>query len=105
MATASVAPAPTFLLDLADARAVRALDVLATADRWIRAHRTSDGHPFFVIPSATSSAVYWADQTACTCPDATRRDVTCKHTLAVRLWAAHQRIEARTGRKGVIAAA
>ena len=50
-----------------DPRSVRALAVLATADRWVKGH-TKDGRPFFVVPGS-HGRVYWTDTRDCTCPD------------------------------------
>ncbi len=68
-----------------DPRSVRALAVLATADRWVKGH-TKDGRPFFVIPGS-NGRLYWTNTRDCTCPDRRQRDETCKHIRAVRLWA------------------
>ncbi len=68
-----------------DPRSVRALAVLATADRWVKGH-TKDGRPFFVVPGS-NGRVYWTDTRDCTCPDRRERAVDCKHILAVRMWA------------------
>lgn len=84
----------TVVIDPADPRTVRALDVLATSDRWVKGHRKSDGRPFFVIPSSSGAGVYWTDCRQCTCPDAQRHpDVLCKHSVATRLWLARQRVQ------------
>ncbi len=63
---------------------MRALAVLATADRWTKGH-THDGRAFFVVPGS-KGRIYWTDTRACTCPDARERGATCKHQLAVRMW-------------------
>ncbi len=68
-----------------DPRSVRALAVFATADRWVKGHRKSDGRAFFTIPGS-NGRLYHADTRDCSCPDARERGVTCKHQLAVRLW-------------------
>ena len=68
-----------------DPRSVRALAVLATADRWVKGH-TKDGRAFFVIPGS-NGRLYWTDTRDCTCPDRRERAVYCKHMLAVRMWA------------------
>ena len=91
----------TITIDTADPRTVRALEVLAGADRWTRAHRKADNRPFFVIPGS-EGRVYWTDQTSCTCPDAVRRGVTCKHQLAVRLWNAREQGRQRQARLGTL---
>ena len=75
-----------------DPRSVRALAVLATADRWVKGH-TRDGRPFFVVPGS-NGRVYWTDTRDCTCPDRRQRDETCKHIRAVRLWALQPRATA-----------
>src|SRR3712207_7292850 len=72
-----------------DPRSVRALAVLATADRWVKG-RTKEGRPFFVVTGA-NGRVYWTDTRDCTCPDRRQRDETCKHIRAVRLWALQHR--------------
>ena len=74
-------------------RSVRALAVLATADRWTKGHRKADGRPFFSIPGS-NGRVYMTDTRACTCPDARERGVDCKHILAVRLWTIEHKAEA-----------
>ena len=75
----------TVLVSPDDPRSVRALAVLATADRWVKGH-TRDGRPFFVVPGS-NGRIYWTDTRDCTCPDRRERAVECKHMLAVRLWA------------------
>src|SRR3712207_9042991 len=72
-----------------DPRSVRALAVLATADRWVKGH-TKAGRPFFVVPGS-NGRVYWTDTRDCTCPDRRERDETCKHIRAVRLWTIEHR--------------
>ncbi len=79
----------TITVSTADPRSLKALAVLETADRWTKGHRKDDGRPFFAIPGS-AGRVYWTDARACTCPDATRRGVACKHQHAVRLWIARQ---------------
>jgi len=79
----------TVTVSPADPRSVRALAVLATADRWVKGHRKADGRAFFTIPGS-NGRLYHADTRDCTCPDARERGVTCKHQLAVRLWTIQQ---------------
>ena len=79
-------------------RSVRGLAVLATADRWTKGH-TKSGRPFFVIPGSRGR-VYWTDTRDCTCPDRRERDETCKHILAVRLWAIRHAADAPAPSKG-----
>ncbi len=69
-----------------DPRSVRALAVLATADRWVKGHRKADGRAFFAIPGS-NGRIYFTDTRDCSCPDQRQRDETCKHILGVRLWA------------------
>ncbi len=69
----------------ADPRSVRALAVLATADRWVKGHRKADGRAFFTIPGS-NGRLYHADCRDCTCPDRQQRRLDCKHMLAIRLW-------------------
>jgi SWIM zinc finger len=82
MATASV--------PLTTPRPAAVADVLARSSRWVRGTRKSDGRPFFVIPSSRGSTVYYADRSACTCPDARERGRICKHSLAVQQFQARQ---------------
>ncbi len=77
-----------------DPRSVRALAVLATADRWTKGHRKSDGTAFFVVPGS-NGAVYWTDTRVCTCPDFAKNapqemGFACKHIRAARLWKLQQ---------------
>ena len=72
-----------------DPRSVRALAVLATADRWVKGHRKADGRAFFTIPGS-NGRLYHADTRDCTCPDARERGVTCKHQIATGLWTIRQ---------------
>jgi len=74
----------TVTIDPTDPRSVRALAVLATADRWVKGHRKGDGRAFFVIPGSVGR-IYFTDTRDCTCPDRRQRDETCKHILAVQL--------------------
>jgi len=74
----------------ADARSVKALALLKSADRWIKGHRKSDGRAFFAVPGSRGH-VYNVDTRACTCPDFERNSqleqgFACKHVLAVRMW-------------------
>jgi hypothetical protein len=57
--------------------------VLAQSARWTHGTRRSDGREFWFIPGSKPGAVYMADPTDCTCPDARERGRTCKHSLAV----------------------
>ena len=88
----------TVTIDPRNPRTVRALAVLATADRWTKGH-TKDGRPFFVIPGSNGH-VYWTDTRACTCPDHRERGVACKHMLAVRMWTLEHAADAPAPSKG-----
>ncbi len=58
--------------------------VLAKASTWTAARRKSDGREFWIIQGNRPGAVYYADATACTCPDARERGRVCKHSLAIQ---------------------
>ena len=75
----------TITIDTADPRSLKALEVLATADRWVRGHRT-DGVDFWVIPSVSApDRVWWTSLEDCTCPDRQFRRTSCCHMRAVAL--------------------
>ena len=75
----------TLLVSRTAPRSLKALEVLATADRWLRV-RVSDGLTVYAIPSQLSpSAGYVVDVDSCTCPDFGLRQEPCKHVLAGRL--------------------
>ena len=68
-----------------DPRSLKALAILATADRWQRGH-TKDGRSFYAVPSqSVPNAYHMADCHACTCKDFERRQTECKHRIAARL--------------------
>ncbi len=78
----------TIQVSTTDRRTARALDVLATADRWLKIRRKSDGAKFYVVPGS-NGRLYWVNLTECSCPDSQHRpELTCKHRLAVALHAA-----------------
>ena len=92
----------TVTIDPTDKRSVRALALLAQADRWVKGHRKADGRAFFAIPGS-NGRIYFTDTRDCTCPYRLQRDETCKHIHAVRLWAspsAPTRGRARVRRRG-----
>ena len=89
----------TVLISPDDPRSVRALAVLATADRWVKGHRKADGRAFFTI-SGSNGRIYHADTRDCTCPDRRERGLDCKHILAVRLWKIRRDITAPAPSKG-----
>ncbi len=80
----------TVTVSPADPRSVRALAVLATADRWVKGHRKADGRAFFAIPGS-NGRIYFTDTRDCSCPDRRQRDETCKHQIAIRLWTIQQK--------------
>jgi hypothetical protein len=57
--------------------------VLAKASQWTHGTRKSDGREFYFVPGSKPDAVYMADASDCTCPDARERGRVCKHSLAV----------------------
>ncbi len=68
-----------------DPRSLKALDILQTADRWLRI-RVAEGQHIYAVPSQSApGAAYVTDTDTCTCPDFERRQEPCKHVLAVRL--------------------
>ena len=69
----------------ADPRSVRALAVLATADRWVKGHRKADGRPFFTIPGS-NGRLYHADCRDCTCPASRRPSAWSGCTCSTRAW-------------------
>ena len=75
----------TIQVSTTDQRTARALDVLATADQWLKIRRKSDGAKFYVVPGS-NGRVYWVNLNECSCPDSQHRaDLTCKHRIAVAL--------------------
>ena len=76
-----------------DPRSVRGLQVLQTADTWIKCYRKPDHKPAFIVPSSNGKTSYLVDCRQCSCPDYQRHEMACKHTLAVRMWAAQKRAE------------
>ena len=82
----------TITVSTSDPRSLKALELLAGADRWIRGLRKADGRSFYAVPSQTSSAVYMVDTRECTCRDFTERRQPCKHVTAVRLHVARLKL-------------
>jgi hypothetical protein len=55
------------------------------AGQWLKC-RTPDGRKAYGVPSCSTPGLYYlTTQTSCTCPDALRAALGCKHQLAVRL--------------------
>ena len=89
----------TVTIDSTDKRSVRALAVLATADRWVKGHRKADNRPFFTM-AGSNGRLYHADCRDCTCPDRQQRRLDCKHMLAIRLWTIQQEATAPAPARG-----
>jgi SWIM zinc finger len=77
----------TITVSTENPRSCKALDVLATSDRWLKIRRKGDGVKFYVIPGS-SGHVYWTNCAECSCPDAQQRGSVCKHITAVKLYCA-----------------
>jgi hypothetical protein len=89
-------------------RTIRAIEIAAQADRWLR-WRTDDGLETFGVPSqAHADQFYVVTRSTCDCPDfhgnllAPRLDQSgepraCKHILAVRLHI--ELVKAQQGRR------
>ena len=71
----------TLTIDTTDARTAKAIELLATADRWLKITSKTDGRRYYVVPGS-NGRIYWAR------PDATHRGLTCKHQLATALYVA-----------------
>jgi len=86
----------TIVVSTSDARSLKALALLETADRWQKGH-TKDGRSFYAVPSQSGDVLHMVDCRACTCRDFERRQDACKHILAVRLHVA--RLKGRPTRR------
>ncbi len=65
-------------------RAYKALEIAASADRWLRVG-VADGQVAYAIPSQFKPGLgYVVDVDTCTCRDFELRQEPCKHVLAVR---------------------
>ncbi len=70
-------------------RAYKALEIAASADRWLRVG-VADGQVAYAIPSQFKPGLgYVVDVDTCTCRDFELRQEPCKHVLAVRLHLEH----------------
>jgi len=89
----------TFTISADDPRTIRALEIAAEADQWLKGHNRQ-GEDVFGVPSQTDPRHYYiVTRSSCDCPDfrrigspAARPDEAeadehraCKHILAVRL--------------------
>jgi hypothetical protein len=77
----------TIQVSTTDARTAKAIELLASADRWLKITSKVDGRRYYVVPGS-NGRVYWARPDGCSCPDATHRGVTCKHMVATALYVA-----------------
>ena len=75
----------TLTIDTTDQRTAKALELLASADRWLKIRRKSDGAKFYAMPSSDGQHVYWTNLAECSCPDSQHRGIQCKHRIAVAL--------------------
>jgi len=71
-------------------RAVKALALLAQSSTWTHGRRKFDGLAFAIVPGSKPGSTYMVSSLGCTCPDANRRGVQCKHQTAYRLWTIQQ---------------
>ena len=87
----------TITISDTDPRSLKAVEIAAQAGQWLRCH-TRDGHKAYGIESQHTRGLYYlVTQTRCTCPDAARSGLACKHQLAVRLHVAFARAQQRRG--------
>ena len=81
----------TITVDTADARSLRALQILETADRWSPVSSPTSGEKFYRVPSQSAPRVsYLVNCATCDCPD-NRAERPCKHRIAVRLFVARHK--------------
>lgn len=72
-------------LDTSDSRTCKAIEIAAEAGQWARC-KTANGQKLYGIPSAKNSLhLYLVTAATCTCEDFKRRQLPCKHVMAVRL--------------------
>ena len=65
-----------------DGRFRKALDLAARADQFIPVAGEPDT---YLVPASDGQGYYRVDADGCGCPDATRREMVCKHALAVAI--------------------
>ena len=94
----------TVTVSSTDPRAVKALALLAQSSTWTHGRRKSDNLPFAIVAGSTPGSSYMVSQLGCTCPDANRRGVQCKHQTAYRLWTIQQKATAPVPARGPAAA-
>lgn len=77
----------TITVSTTDPRSIKALALLATADRWQKGH-TRAGRPFYAVPGSQPNLFHMTDGADCSCPDRRHRGVVCCHMLAAQLYRA-----------------
>ncbi len=80
----------TVTVSSTDPRAVKALALLAQSSTWTHGRRKCDALPFAIVAGSAPGTTYMVSKLGCTCPDANRRGVQCKHQTAYRLWTIEQ---------------
>jgi len=88
----------SFTISADDPRSIRALELAAEADQWLKGHNRQ-GEEVFGVPSQSDPGHYYiVTRSSCDCPDfrhSSQPSVTrdqpaeprpCKHVLAVRLY-------------------
>jgi len=88
----------TIQVSTQDQRTAKALELLSGADRWLKITSKVDGRRYYVVPASDGQHLYWVRPDSCTCPDATRRGLTCKHQIAAALFVAKVNAERKPGR-------
>ena len=75
-----------------ETRIERAIQTYAGASNWLHAFDQDGAFRFYLVPATGAPGEYWrVTPSSCSCPDATYRQVTCKHQWAVRLHEAAER--------------
>jgi hypothetical protein len=83
----------TFTISADDPRTIRAIEIAADADGWLR-YRDGDGQDAYGVPSqGEPGRRYFVTPSNCDCADFRRNELdqgseprACKHMLAVRLY-------------------
>jgi hypothetical protein len=77
----------TFTISADDPRTIRAIELAAEADHWLKGCNAA-GDEVFGVPSQSEPGRYYiVTQAKCDCPDFARAEQpACKHMLAVRLY-------------------
>jgi hypothetical protein len=77
----------TFTISADDPRTIRAIELAAEADFWLKG-RNQAGEDVYGVPSQSESGRYYiVTPSGCDCPDfAHGAQAACKHMLAVRLY-------------------